>query len=147
MKVSNWLWNSVQEDLLLLHIEYRKMGYNPTLEQCYEAWYLYSEDMCANWIHISNVEGSREYMERIINDDIIENMNGEDLLKQKMTEGWNISIECKGKGRTYEMSYEGSAYMVGSDITERIYRYAEHHAVGDTLEELLNNMFNKEVIK
>lgn len=70
-------------------------------------------------------------------------MNGEDLLKTKMAEGWNISIECKGKGRTYEMSYEGSAYKVGSDLRDRPVQYMVYHGVGDTLEELLDNMFNK----
>ena len=70
-------------------------------------------------------------------------MNGEDLLKQKMGEGWNISIECKGKGRVYEMSYEGNAYKVGSDFKDRPAQYFYYHGVGNTIEDLLNNMFNK----
>ena len=67
MKVGTWLWDSVQDDLILLQIEYRKLGYNPTLEQCYEAWYLYSEGCCANWINISNVENSKEDIEKVLN--------------------------------------------------------------------------------
>lgn len=67
MKVGTWLWNYVQEDLILLQLEYRKMGYNPTLEQCYEAWYLYSERCSANWINIGHVENSIDYIEEILN--------------------------------------------------------------------------------
>lgn len=70
-------------------------------------------------------------------------MSGEELLKQRMSEGWNISIECKGKGRTYEMSYEGYAYKVDADLRERPVQYMLTHAVGNTLYELLEKMFSK----
>ena len=70
-------------------------------------------------------------------------MNGEEILKQKMAEGWNIFIECKGKGRNYDMSYEGFAYRVGSIMGERQGQSMLTHAVGDTLEEFLINMFSK----
>lgn len=70
--------------------------------------------------------------------------NGEFLLKKKMAQGFNISVECKGLGRTYEMSFEAGAYKVGSDIKERPFQYTHYHGVGNTFSELLNNMFDKE---
>jgi hypothetical protein len=66
MKVSNWLFNSVQNDLKNLQQEYKKIGYDLTIEQCYEVWYTYSERCCANWLNISNVENSKSYVEEIL---------------------------------------------------------------------------------
>ena len=64
-------------------------------------------------------------------------MDGEQLLKQKMLEGWNIYIECKGKGRCYEMTYEATAHKVDASLEEKF--YTVNHGIGDTLEELLKN--------
>jgi len=67
----------------------------------------------------------------------------ESLLKEKMEEGFNLNIECKGKGRSYELTFEGSAYEVGKPITDTLTDFAKYHGVGDTIEELLDCMFNK----
>lgn len=65
----------------------------------------------------------------------------ERLLKEKMVKGWNISIECKGKGREYEMTFEGIAYNVFDPIEAQIYQSSKYHGTGNTIEELLKNMF------
>lgn len=64
---------------------------------------------------------------------------GEELLKRYMADGWNIDIECKGMGRTYGMTYEATAHHVDWSIEERIYNFK--HGVGNTLEELLHDLF------
>lgn len=68
-------------------------------------------------------------------------MDTERLLKEKMKEGWSISIECKGKGREYGMSYEGTAYNVFDSVTKQMCQSYEYHGVGNTIEELLENIF------
>jgi hypothetical protein len=65
--------------------------------------------------------------------------SGEDMLIQKMAEGWNISIECKAKGRGYGMTLEGMAYPIDVPIEERWSHM--RFGIGKTLEELLINMF------
>jgi hypothetical protein len=65
-------------------------------------------------------------------------MNTEELLKQKMSEGWNIFIECKGKGRGYELTYEGKVYKVSWNLEDKIYGFK--FGVGNTIEELIKNM-------
>jgi hypothetical protein len=70
---------------------------------------------------------------------------GEEALIEKMVEGWNIGIECKGKGRGYGMSYEANAYMVGDSIIDRMHNM--RHAVGDNLLELIYNLFEGYDIK
>ena len=67
---------------------------------------------------------------------------GEELLRQKMEEGWNISIECKAKGRGYGMTYEASAYPLDSDMVSRM--GSMRFGVGKTLEELMKNLFTPE---
>jgi hypothetical protein len=67
----------------------------------------------------------------------------EKLLKDKMIEGFNINIECKGKGRVYEYTYEGSAYHVDLPLEDRLYEFAKFHGVGNTIEELLISMFEE----
>ena len=68
-------------------------------------------------------------------------MTGEEKLLQKMQEGWNINIECKGKGRNYSLTYEATAYETGQPncfnniLTSR-------HAIGNTLSELICNLFD-----
>ncbi len=64
-------------------------------------------------------------------------------LTELMSDGWNIHIECKGKGRTYEMTFEATAHKVPIEemITEEnIMCFYPIHAVGDSLEELLLNL-------
>lgn len=67
---------------------------------------------------------------------------GEELLREKMEEGWNISIECKAKGRGYGMTYEARAYPLDSDVVSRM--GSMRFGVGKTLEELMKNLFTPE---
>ena len=59
-------------------------------------------------------------------------------IEKLMSEGWNINIECKGRGRTYEMTYEATMTKVGGDVISNF--YTNHHAVGDSLDELARNL-------
>lgn len=67
-----------------------------------------------------------------------------DKLYQLMERGWNIGIECKGKGRTYEMTFEATANKVVTDdmtkeeMVECMYNHI--HTVGDTLEEIVDSL-------
>ena len=69
-------------------------------------------------------------------------MNMIEKLELLMQRGWNIGIECKGKGRTYEMTYEASASkVIGEDATnleilKNVHNLA--HSVGNTLDELID---------
>jgi hypothetical protein len=67
----------------------------------------------------------------------------EELLKQKMQEGWNIQIECKGKGRGYELTYEAYATYVGQTPIEKATNF--RHGIGNTIEELIENTFRENV--
>lgn len=69
--------------------------------------------------------------------------NVENLLKKKMSQGFDIGIECKGKGREYEMTFEGTASSVNTPPGDRFFESVLYHGVGNTIEELLNNMFDK----
>lgn len=73
--------------------------------------------------------------------------NTENLLKKKMSQGFDIGIECKGKGREYEMTFEGTASNVNTPPGDRFFESALYHGVGNTIEELLNNMFDKNTNK
>lgn len=69
---------------------------------------------------------------------------GEELVRQKMEEGWNISIECKAKGRGYGMTYQASAYPLVAD-KNAVYEMGEaRFGVGRSLEELMRNLFTQE---
>lgn len=59
-----------------------------------------------------------------------------DYLFQKMKEGWNFNVECKGKGRGYELSYEALSSKDNDWGTSK-------HAVGDTFIECMSNLFNE----
>lgn len=59
-------------------------------------------------------------------------------IEKLMSEGWNIHIECKGKGRSYEMTYEAVMKRVDGDLIENF--YDKHHAVGDSLDKLAQNL-------
>lgn len=67
----------------------------------------------------------------------------ETLLKEKMKDGFNIGIECKGKGREYEMTFEGTASNLNTPFNEKVLESLNYHGVGNSIEELLNSMFNK----
>ncbi|MFS0657423.1 hypothetical protein AB1L07_02195 [Niallia alba] len=73
-----------------------------------------------------------------------------DHLYKIMESGWNIQLECKGKGREYEMSFEASAYkVVTSDMSEddKIMAFYPIHAVGDTLEEITDSLLKQIKLK
>ncbi|QST02491.1 hypothetical protein IMZ31_23870 (plasmid) [Pontibacillus sp. ALD_SL1] len=61
-----------------------------------------------------------------------------DEIEKLMAEGWNIVIECKGKGRVYEMTYEATMKKVGGDPIEQF--YTKHHAFGSSLDEIARNL-------
>ena len=67
-------------------------------------------------------------------------MTPEERLKRLMTDGWNIHIECKGKGREYKLSFK--AHMQRAIAKEDNFKeyFCSIHAVGDTLDKLLNEL-------
>lgn len=70
MDACRWLWNDVQDDLKLLQKEYKKLGYNYTLEECYDIWQAYSEICHANWIiNFEHIEDSLDIAKEIVGDD------------------------------------------------------------------------------
>lgn len=64
-----------------------------------------------------------------------------------MEKGWNINIECKGKGREYEMTFEATATKVVSDdsTTDDFFYWSLYpiHAVHDNLKSLLAIIYEK----
>lgn len=73
-----------------------------------------------------------------------------DHLYKIMESGWNIHLECKGKGREYEMSFEASAYKITTnDMSEddEIMAFYPIHAVGDTLEEITDSLMKQIKLK
>ncbi|MNB93173.1 hypothetical protein D3C81_1065450 [compost metagenome] len=58
-------------------------------------------------------------------------------LKKKMNEGWNIHIECKGIGRNYGGTFEGTAYNLHWDDIEMCY---PNHAVAESIGELIEKL-------
>jgi hypothetical protein len=66
----------------------------------------------------------------------------EDTLQHYMAQGWNIHIECKGKGREYALTYETSAAPVGKTMLDNDWTYL--HAVGDSLYEAVCNLFRED---
>lgn len=61
-------------------------------------------------------------------------------LKELMELGYNVGIECKGKGREYAMTFEATATRIHQE-DESYQNYVKSivrnhfHAVGDTIEE------------
>jgi uncharacterized protein YoaH (UPF0181 family) len=68
-------------------------------------------------------------------------MNEVNRIQDLMAAGWDIRIECKGKGRSYEMTYEAVATQVLQDsMTEKekiSCLMTQAFAVGNTIDELL----------
>lgn len=59
--MSRWLFNEedIQNDLLILKEKYKNLGFDLSIEECYDSWYLYSEQVHANWLNIGeNIEDS-----------------------------------------------------------------------------------------
>jgi hypothetical protein len=70
----------------------------------------------------------------------------EERLKKLMSLGWNIMIQCKGKGEAYQLTYEASAKLAipRKATTEDLYRsMVKIEALGDTLEELITALEKK----
>lgn len=65
-----WLWDckDVQEDLIVLKEKYKKqLGYELTLEQCFDSWYLYCEACSANWMYVdSDLSGSEWAVKKVL---------------------------------------------------------------------------------
>lgn len=70
IKRFSWLWEceDVQEDLKTLQREYKKqLGYDLTLEQCFDAWCLYCERYSANWMCVDgDLSNSKYYVEKVL---------------------------------------------------------------------------------
>lgn len=67
----------------------------------------------------------------------------EERLKALMAKGYDIHIECKGIGRNYSMSYEASIKQSApgpDDKTGFGWLIVQSHAVGDSLNELVDNL-------
>lgn len=72
-----------------------------------------------------------------------EQMKAEERLKTLMEKGYDIHIECKGKGRNYEMTYEASMRRSTpnpEDESDFSWLITQSHAVGNTLDELVENL-------
>jgi len=70
-------------------------------------------------------------------------MSIEDKIKHLMERGWNLNIECKGKGRVYEMTYEVTAYKVpskDSTMEEKIKSFYPKYAIGNNLENVIDDL-------
>lgn len=76
-----------------------------------------------------------------------ETMSEMEKLTQLMGQGWNINIECKGKGRKFEMTFEAVARKVlvpGMTTSEQISSMVNQvHAVGNTMKQVLENLESK----
>lgn len=76
-----------------------------------------------------------------------EPMSEIDKLTQLMGQGWNINIECKGKGRNFEMTFEAIARKVlvpGMTTSEQISCMVNQvHAVGNTMNQVLEKLESK----
>lgn len=62
---------------------------------------------------------------------------GEEMLRQKMQEGWNVAIECMVTSSGANFIYEGKAFK-SSEYTE-----SAIYAKGKSLEELMYNLFEE----
>lgn len=65
-------------------------------------------------------------------------------LHRLMERGWNIGIECKGKGRNFEMTFEATANkIVTDDMSQKEVKdcmFNVIYTVGDTLEEIVDSL-------
>jgi hypothetical protein len=64
------MWNNkdIQKDLLILSAKYQQIGYNLTLEQCYDIWTIYSDYCHATWLDINDIEKSLKFIDNIKGD-------------------------------------------------------------------------------
>lgn len=64
-KQGRWLYKDeeVQKDLLILQEKYKKLGYDFTIDECYNIWYLFSDMLSANWLSVSgDISKSIDYV-------------------------------------------------------------------------------------
>lgn len=91
---------------------------------------------------LCNPNASSEFEEEYYDDECFdedgEQIDIEARLKHLMSRGWNINIECKGRGRQYEFTYEATAVPVGKTILDS--DFVTLHTVGDSLDELIDNL-------
>lgn len=67
----------------------------------------------------------------------------EDRLQALMKMGYNIHIECRGKGRTYEMTYNVTANKImvsGMSMEEKLDCYYTMEVCGKTLDEVIDKL-------
>lgn len=59
----------VQYDLIRLSKKYHKLGYELTLDQCYDIWAMYSESEYSNWLDttVQNIKLSVKFIEKVLN--------------------------------------------------------------------------------
>lgn len=66
-------------------------------------------------------------------------------LMKMMERGWNIQLECKGKGREFEMTFEAGASKVFSVGKEKDFPYPMNlYATGNSIEELMTELVRQE---
>lgn len=85
--------------------------------------------------------------QRVVVSEENKTMSEIDKLTQLMGQGWNINIECKGKGRNFEMTFEAVAQKVlvpGMTTSEQISCMVNQvHAVGNTMKQVIENLESK----
>lgn len=70
-----------------------------------------------------------------------------DSMAKLMEAGYNIFLECKGKGRVYEMTFEGTLSKAVPDkptieeLVEGVYTLA--HAVGNSVEDVCDQLLEQ----
>lgn len=67
--------------------------------------------------------------------------NIESLLKEKMDQGFNIGIECKCNSKK---TYRGTASNINAPLEDKVIEPTKYYGTGNTIEELLDSMFNKQ---
>lgn len=78
-------------------------------------------------------------------------VNHEEMMKELqaiMASGWDVHIECKGKGRTFDMTYEANAKKVIEDVVtasifEKMLSLCPINVVGDTMHECITQLQQK----
>jgi len=79
-------------------------------------------------------------LEKKLSDKILSD-NIESLIKEKIDQGFNIGIECKGNDKEI---YKGTASNVNAPFEDKMFEPIKYYGTGNTIEELLDSMFNKQ---
>lgn len=65
------LWDKqyIQYDLIRLRRKYKKFGYELSLEQCYDVWYMFSVSEYSNWLETipELIEQSVVFIDKVLN--------------------------------------------------------------------------------